>query len=981
VKSAIDPTAEVTVREARALLDEELARLPERLRAPLVLCYLEDATRDEAARRLGWSPATLKRRLDRGRKLLRARLTRRGVTLSVPLLAAATAAVPPLLASNTLTAATAFGTSATAPAGAVTARAVGLAEGMLRNVLALPVSIVAAFVLMLGIFTAGAVANLAGLLQPPAEKPETLGPVFARAQDGSARVAHVDREGVPLPAEAVARVGSGRLRFAGSLRGLIYSPDGKTIACISSDNTLRLWDADTGRLRRRVEAKGDWPFALLFRPDGKAVHLFGDGVFRSIDAATGKELRRLDLAGIGQVVDARFGPRGDVLAVGQSGGTVLLFDLNTGAEMRRLKSKDGRSPVVAFSPDGKTLALASRSRTVELFDAATGAARFELETPINNVHLLNFSPDGKKLLTVGFLEKTVILWDLTTRKELSRLDGEVVDYSPRGSAFSPDGKLVALGGGWTEVGLFEVATGKEVRRLPTWPTHYLGLAFSPDGRTLLVGSGGGAISQWDVETGKLRPASADPLPGIHGLRFTQGGKHLLGVSATHTKYDWKTGRLVRQYPSARTTMPYQSSLSPDGKQMSASRDDGQLVLLDANTGKEIRTLGVHPKYRGHTLFSPDGKKLFSAATDKIVRIWDVDAGKLLHELKGHTAPLMEQLEVSPDGRWLATGSARGDSDIRLWDVTTGRLVHRIPPRRGSASAIAFSPDSTELAIGGEPGRPNDRGEVSLVDVRTGREKRVFEGHKGRVWCVAFSPDGRSLATGSDDKTLRLWEVASGKERHRFEGHLSEVGSLAFSPDGSFLAASSSDAPVFVWDVYGTNGRTGPAAEKWSAADRQRLWEELASADAARAFQAVRRLVRSPGPAVALLRQRFRPAAAVDGEHVRQLLRELDGDKFADRQKANAELERLGDRIESFLRGAWQTDRPLESKRRLELLLGKLDDAGPDRLRWLRSLEVLQRAAGPEAVRLLEVLAGGAPESRQTREAAALQRRLRESILR
>ncbi|HMC66223.1 MAG TPA: RNA polymerase sigma factor [Gemmataceae bacterium] len=106
-----DPLDEISLRDALALLDEELARLPEHLRAPLVLCYLEGTTRDEAAGRLGWSLATIKRRLERGRQLLHKRLTRRGVTLSATLLAAAvsettgSAAVPASLASGTMHAA------------------------------------------------------------------------------------------------------------------------------------------------------------------------------------------------------------------------------------------------------------------------------------------------------------------------------------------------------------------------------------------------------------------------------------------------------------------------------------------------------------------------------------------------------------------------------------------------------------------------------------------------------------------------------------------------------------------------------------------------------------------------------------------------------------------------------------------------------------------------------------------------------------
>ncbi|MBX9585521.1 MAG: sigma-70 region 4 domain-containing protein, partial [Gemmataceae bacterium] len=78
-----DPLGEITARELLAVGDEEVSRLPPRYRGPLVLCYLEGLTRDEAARSCGWSPSTFARRLRRGRERLKARLPRRGVGLRV----------------------------------------------------------------------------------------------------------------------------------------------------------------------------------------------------------------------------------------------------------------------------------------------------------------------------------------------------------------------------------------------------------------------------------------------------------------------------------------------------------------------------------------------------------------------------------------------------------------------------------------------------------------------------------------------------------------------------------------------------------------------------------------------------------------------------------------------------------------------------------------------------------------------------------
>jgi RNA polymerase sigma factor (sigma-70 family) len=134
-----DTPDEVSWREVQGLLDEELARLPEQLRSPLVLCYLEGKTRDEAAQHLGWRLPTLRGRLERGRERLRVRLTRRGLTLSAALCAGAlaeattTAAVPPAFLTRTVRVGLLYATGATSSAEGVSARVAALAEGGLNG--------------------------------------------------------------------------------------------------------------------------------------------------------------------------------------------------------------------------------------------------------------------------------------------------------------------------------------------------------------------------------------------------------------------------------------------------------------------------------------------------------------------------------------------------------------------------------------------------------------------------------------------------------------------------------------------------------------------------------------------------------------------------------------------------------------------------------------------------------------------------------
>jgi hypothetical protein len=253
---------------------------------------------------------------------------------------------------------------------------------------------------------------------------------------------------------------------------------------------------------------------------------------------------------------------------------------------------------------------------------------------------------------------------------------------------------------------------------------------------------------------------------------------------------------------------------------------------------------------------------------------------------------------------------------------------------------------------------------------------------------ALSPDGRMLAVASYRRTrvgnslifepaLTLWEVATGQVRRRLVGHTGGLTALAFSPDGA-LASASEDATVLLWEGLGPVGR--PPGGALSAGDVAGRWQGLADTDAARAYDAMRGLARSPREAVAWLRQVLRPAGAPDPRRAAALLRDLDSDTFAVRRKAAAELEDFGEGAAPLLREALKKPLGLEARRRVEGLLAQVDPLkSMQSHRLLRTVEVLEAIASPEARRLLETLAGGLPEARLTQEAkGSLQRLARRS---
>ena len=217
-QALIEPLSERTVREAQTLLHEELKRLPESFRAPLVLCYLESTTQEEAARQLGWSYRTLKRRLERGRALLELRLTRRGLTLSAALSTGLLALLSAREFDSIYSPGRRIRCGRKAPV-AISASVAALVQGALRAMLPVKIMALAAVMVLTGLVATGLIAT--GSWSDQGDEPGQAAikaavrqPIAGKAVKEKVDKPTVDRYGDPLPAGAVARLGTARFRHA-----------------------------------------------------------------------------------------------------------------------------------------------------------------------------------------------------------------------------------------------------------------------------------------------------------------------------------------------------------------------------------------------------------------------------------------------------------------------------------------------------------------------------------------------------------------------------------------------------------------------------------------------------------------------------------------------------------------------------------------------------------------------------------------------
>jgi RNA polymerase sigma factor (sigma-70 family) len=982
-----DPLDDLSARELLLALDEELARLPESYRLPLILCHLEGHSYEEAARLLGWTAGSVKGRLERGRKQLQARLIRRGLALGASLLAMecmATTTVSAALRQATMQRALTF--------------AAGSTEGIATNVLTLVEAGVASvtmtkaklgLILLLALGLACGSGVLALPLSSEKQAEEQLAEVTNPEQEtetpkpASDKRALTDLYGDPLPSGAVARMGTMRWRHMGSVISVVYSPDGKTIATSEiNEGPLVLWDAATGKELHRLEEEPGVRGGVAFSPDGKQLAWAKEGSWVGLwDVATGKQLRRLKgrarMAG-GCVA---FSSDGKTLA-NSLGNFVTLFDVRTGAERRRLEGHpDAMIASIAFSADGKVLAAGGWDKTIVLWDTTTAKILHRLDAHEKQVPCVAFSDDGKTLASASH-DRTARLWDVASGQEQRRFVHEHKhnDDAIQTVHFVP-GHPWLVTGGLRSIRVWDLATSKEVRRLPG---HFClcgcPVSLSSDGTKLAThGQEQGQIVVWELATGKRLSPTRGHQRAIGSVAFSPDGKTLATGSWDETLRLWDAAN-GKEQRSFRLTFGVQVTFIPDGKTLAAGSDNGVVHTWDAATGKELRRFSTHKGGLGHLVFAADGKTCIStgvnrldiasdrntstSTSDKLIRRWRVDTGTEIGRFEG-LEQAATRLALAPDGRTMVSVSP--DKTARLWDVSSGKEMRQFRGQEGWLGCVTYSPDGKTVAAAGE-----DR-IIRVWDITTSEEVRRFVGHTNFIEAVHFAPDGRTLASASHDRTVRLWEVATGQERHRFLGHRNSVFALAFSHDGQRLASAGYDAVGLVWDVTGRITAAQEGETRLSETELNQLWMNLGKENAAEAYRAMRTLLRDPRATMRLFQEKLRPVPAIDRAKSAQWIADLDSTEFAVREKAVRELEQQGEGAEGALRKVLEGSPSLEVRQRVKSLLEKL--TGANRLRSLRAVEVLEHLDTVQSRRLLETLAVGAAEARLTEDAKASLRRL------
>ncbi|ETO07442.1 hypothetical protein RFI_29950, partial [Reticulomyxa filosa] len=397
------------------------------------------------------------------------------------------------------------------------------------------------------------------------------------------------------------------------------------------------------------------------------------------------------------------------------------------------------------------------------------------------IRKVQFSPDGTKIVSCS-TDKTIRLWDIASGKEIKKLEGHL--HWVLGVQFSPDGsKLVSCSSDKT-VRIWDVESGRELEILKGHSDLVLGAQFSPDGSSVVSCSNDKTIRIWDVGSGIETKTLQGHLSVVNEALFSPDVRSVRIWDAT-------TGQELQKL-EGHSEGVNGVHISFDGSKVVSCSDDKIIIIWDIVSGRGIQKLEGHIDLVRSVQFSPDGSKVLSCSNDKTIRVWDVMSGREIQELEGHSN-YVRGAQFSRDGFKIV--SCSDDQTIRLWDVMQAGKTQNLRGHSNAVNSVCFSPDGSKIVSSS-----SDK-TVRIWDVESGRELQKCEGHSRDVVEAQFSPDNSQVVSCSHDKTIRIWDAKTGKELKLLTGHSNWVLGAQFSPNGSKILSCSIDATIRLWDVH------------------------------------------------------------------------------------------------------------------------------------------------------------------------------------
>lgn len=541
------------------------------------------------------------------------------------------------------------------------------------------------------------------------------------------------------------------------IRGLAFDAKSQTLATGSHDQSIKLWDVQTGELIKTIET-GSRVYSLIFSQDYDLLASSGDSLEIQLwDVRTGECQQTLKghKSWIGAVVFGR-NNNGEVLASGSNDGEIRLWEIETGTCFQVIQGSDRSIQALSFDALSHKLASGSTDKLVKLWNIETGECSHQLSGHRDWVRTVSLSTGGR-LLASGSDDRTIKLWNTETGECFKTIEAHKTRVWS--VAFSQDHKTLVSGSDDRTIKLWDLRTGQCKKTLWGSSRGVWSIAFSADAKTIYCGSDDHRIQLWDVQTAQNLPSLSGHKGRVRTISLADSANLLASGSDDKTVKLWnKTTGECLQTLKEHSDWVWSVEFSADGKLLASGSLDHTVILWDTQTKKHLKTLTGHTQFVWSVVWSPSEPILASGSADKTVRLWEPNEGRCLKVLEGHQHQIAS-LAFSPTGHRLA--SVSDDGEIKVWDIKTGHCLLTVDD--GSRlRTVAWSPDGQYLAVAGL-----DK-VVKLRNAETGRHIREITTHREPVLSLAFNPDGKILASGGEAGIIHLSQVKNSQSLKNLE---------------------------------------------------------------------------------------------------------------------------------------------------------------------------------------------------------------------
>ena len=605
----------------------------------------------------------------------------------------------------------------------------------------------------------------------------------------------------PTPAaEAALRVALNKNSLVAELHGhtgaitsLDISPDGKLLATGGRDGTIRVWALPQGDPMPALEGHSDWVNDVEFSPDGKRLVSAG-GDSRGIiwDVASGSVVHELE----NSFPQSRAHFSSDSRRVLLVGGTeASIWDVASG-ELEDWIVHDDLVSNAEFSPDGQRVVTASLDGRATIWES--GGRLIDLgpyeQTGYGHsggVVDAQFSSDGAWVGTAGDFGEAY-LWSSNDPDSEPHYLGVLSSYSVNDIEFDSAGESIIT---VVEKGAYRWQDESLTGDGPVWLSESMigghtdwvsGSKFSGDGSLAVTWSNDGTARLWELSSSRELAAFQGHDGSVVDAEFGPGGDFVATASTDGVARLWRV-------PDVLTLRGH------DGWVLAADQIDstGQLVsggtdgirVWDPSSGAQLDPLDNESSIQ----YLVTGNDIVVAAdTQNLVRVLD-PAGEVLATFDAASEGLSFVRNIDYDEASGTIVIAGSEGPTTLWDWRADESVQlSVVDQR--QTVVAYSPDGTQLATGGEEGSS-----IRIWDTDTTSAVEELEGHEGAIRDLEYSESGDRLLSVGFDNTVRIWDPQTGEQLTVLEGHDSSITSAAFSADTSRVATGSSGGVVGIWD--------------------------------------------------------------------------------------------------------------------------------------------------------------------------------------